>query len=84
MTCVKQEGNATLDQQIRDWPAMASQYHVVEHGRVDWRAFQKRQRPPHIVRRSQNDSARCRDCLAEVQANDGIILNYENVYVFKR
>ena len=84
MTGVEQEGNATLDQQIRDWPAMASQYHVVEHGRVDRRAFQKRQRAPHIVRRSQHDRARRRDCLAEVQANDRIVLNYENVNVFKR
>ena len=70
MTGVEQEGNAALDQKICYRSAVAAYYHVIEHGRVDRRAFKKRQGAAHIVRRSHHDGACFRDCLAQIQANE--------------
>jgi hypothetical protein len=75
---MEQKAHAAPYEQIRDWSAVTAYYNMIQHSRVDRRVLKKRQCAGHVVRRSHHESARGRDCFAQIQANDWIILNYKN------
>ena len=84
MAGVEQERNAALDEQIRDRPAIAAKYHMIEHGRIDRRVVKKCQGSVYVRGWAQNARARGRESIAKVQANDGIVLNNENANALER